>query len=183
MQQSLREYIPSVLRRWWAMLVFGVGDILGIITTVAGKALLFPAWAWFSIGTLALFIAMFLAFHKVRVERDEVRGDIDSIIKELHNLKVIVNNEGKNAAAILYGVREQLVNGLTQYPDYRAGNPYPDFYLISVKLNIMKIIRLEQRRDWEGWDEGYWVFTDFGREVVKYLEKEQTTSHEENSQK
>lgn len=183
MRQSLREYIPFVLHRWWAMVAFAFGDILGIITTLAGKAILLPSWAWFTIGTVALFIAMFLAFHEVRVERDEVKGGIDSIIKELRNLKVTVGNEEKNAATILYECREQLVHGLNQYPSSQFGNPHPDFYLVAVQLDIMKVIRLEQRRGDEGWDYGYWVPTDLGREVVKYLGKGQPISQTVETQK
>jgi hypothetical protein len=65
------------------MIVFGAGDIVGIATTIAGKTILLPSWAWFTVGTVGLFIAQFLSFHKVRLERDKKQRDLDNIEREL----------------------------------------------------------------------------------------------------
>ena len=160
--------------------------VVGVIFTIAGiisyfyPHLVIPTWVWFLIALLFISIAQFFAFHKVRVERDQARGDIDSIIKELRNIKVA--NEEKNAASILMDNRDMLAHGIPQtvYPQYPQ--TFKNFNSIVVQLNILNIVELRMRHAYETYDEGYWFLTDLGKHVIRYLEKEQSTFHEESPQ-
>ncbi len=54
------------------MLVCVIGDILGIGMTI-WQDIHVPLWVWILIIVAGLFVAQFLAFHKVRLERDELK--------------------------------------------------------------------------------------------------------------
>jgi hypothetical protein len=60
---------------WWLMLVFLIGDVAGILTTI-WQNIHVPFWIWILIFLLGLHIAQFLAFHKVRLERDELKRQL-----------------------------------------------------------------------------------------------------------
>lgn len=53
------------------MLVFLIGDVAGIITTIWPNPHV-PSWVWIMVGVIALVIAQFLAFHRMRLDRDEL---------------------------------------------------------------------------------------------------------------
>lgn len=83
-------------------MIFIVGTVLGSIATLSGKTILIPYWAWFAIGIVALFIAQFLAFHKARKERDDLRKKFDSLAEAqpnlvLHHIEHPVTNINKMA--------------------------------------------------------------------------------------
>jgi len=110
------------------LIVFGVGDVLGIATTVTGKIILLPSWAWFTIGTVALFVAQFLAFHKVRGQRDELRERIT----ELEQSKKEIRPRVSAGIMIVDSARPTIINPkgyvispqeLTQDPKIKKPNP------------------------------------------------------------
>ncbi len=68
------------------MIVFGIGDVFGIISTIISDSIFIPSWAWFTIAGIAILIAMFLAFHKVRKERDKCIEGINLTVEELEYL-------------------------------------------------------------------------------------------------
>jgi hypothetical protein len=74
MWNSLTEFIRTVFRYWWALVpgvIFG-GIGLWEWMTQRPLSLPVPVWLRITIVVAALFVATFLAFHKVRAERDAV---------------------------------------------------------------------------------------------------------------
>lgn len=93
MQASLREYVSEVISHWWAavtgFLMVLIGGGLDIAQTT--ELVLFDAppplvWRilWIAGLFLALLVAPFLAFHKVRLERDRAQDKL-SDRKRLEN--------------------------------------------------------------------------------------------------
>lgn len=76
MWQSFKEYITALGRWGWVV-------VADIILTGAGAYLdlssgIIPTWVWITLGLLALIIAPFVAFHKLRVQRDKLKAEKDS---------------------------------------------------------------------------------------------------------
>jgi hypothetical protein len=64
MWQSVKEYVPAVLKKWQG-LVISLAGIIGIIINI-WQELVVPSWVWVIIIIVGLFIAQFLAFHEIR---------------------------------------------------------------------------------------------------------------------
>lgn len=83
-RRSLVEHVPETFRFWWAIGMGGVFGILGAIAVVA-KSPKVPAWIqdhavlWFALAGASLLVAQFLAFHKVRIERDESKETLEAV--------------------------------------------------------------------------------------------------------
>ena len=112
MWQSLKEYIPGVVRRWWGMIGFLVGDTLGIISGVSGNTILLPYWAWLIIGTIALIVAQFLAYHKVREQCDDAENEVASAISELESDIISLSEKSINMAKLFWTVGQPLLSGI-----------------------------------------------------------------------
>jgi len=80
LQDTLKEWVPAVPGRWYRILL----NVLPIIPFVIGlifaieqstKRLPVPNWVWAMIivGAVAFVVVSFLAFHRVRLERDSER--------------------------------------------------------------------------------------------------------------
>jgi hypothetical protein len=78
---SLREYARRVGRRGWAVVVSGIGAVLGLISLVVPPPAgpnpqpLVPTWLWLVLFLGGIALAQFLAFHDVRLQRDASRAD------------------------------------------------------------------------------------------------------------
>lgn len=79
MRQSAKEYLPLLLRRWWAMIAgilltfVGVSLDIGQTTGVAyfNVSQAIARTLWIAGLVITGSVAPFLAFHKVRMERDQ----------------------------------------------------------------------------------------------------------------
>jgi hypothetical protein len=138
MWKTLKEYIPSIMQRWWATVMFIIGGVLGIFTALTGRMILLPSWAWFIIGIIALFIAQFFTFDKVRKQRDELQDKLNVLEKSrsdvtsaLASIVIIgdVNNSNLNASAV----------GKTQTMETKT--PMPVINFIDKKLYIGELFR------------------------------------------
>lgn len=106
MWKSIKEYIPLSLRRWWAI-IFSIFGLLGIIVQFAGYPVPYmPIWAWLLIIFIVLYITQFLAFHKVRVQRDALRRNqsfkqidlveqLRLIVEEGQRLRILSVSQGE----------------------------------------------------------------------------------------
>ena len=88
MWNSLSEFVRTIIGYWWALVPGVVIGGIGLWEWIAGQPLpvSLPAWLRFTIAVAALLIAAFLAFHKVRVERDASRNDKAEALDGLGNL-------------------------------------------------------------------------------------------------
>lgn len=64
MWQSVKEYVPAVLKKWQG-LVISLAGIIGIIINI-WQGLVVPSWVWVVIIIVGLIITQFLAFHELR---------------------------------------------------------------------------------------------------------------------
>ena len=71
-KKSFREYIAAFGKWGFIVAVILVGDIIGIIQSYNTNFLI-PQWAWWLILVVILAISPFIAFHKLRVKRDEMQ--------------------------------------------------------------------------------------------------------------
>ena len=78
MRKSFRLFLCAILRRWWAVIV-AIAAIIGIITLLI--ELTTAPWPWILIGAgiLGVFIAAFLAFHRIQEELDKLKDTLPSI--------------------------------------------------------------------------------------------------------
>ena len=80
-RDSVTEYAREVWRVSWALLL-GVGfTIVGALREVGllPASMQFPAWMWWAFAFLCIACAQFLAFHKVRSERDYARRQVEEL--------------------------------------------------------------------------------------------------------
>jgi hypothetical protein len=121
MRQSLKEYIPAVVRSWWAIIGLLV-EALGIGSGVSGNTILLPYWAWVIIGIIALIWAQFLAYHKVREQRDEARNEVASAISDLESNIINLGGQSTNMAMLFWKMRDYFLEGIQ--PGTTPGNIY-----------------------------------------------------------
>ena len=72
MWHSFKEYTPAIFKWWWVIVMGFAGGTIGAILSIQ-RGLDVPIWVWVAIALVGLFIAQFLAFHKIRAERDQLR--------------------------------------------------------------------------------------------------------------
>ena len=73
MWKSLKTYIAAFGKWGFIMVAILVGDILGIIRSYY-TGWLIPTWGWWLILVVILIVSPFIAFHKLRVQRDKLKA-------------------------------------------------------------------------------------------------------------
>ena len=194
MGKTAKEYILSILHWWWVMAIGFFGAIIGVTLDIKQDCNI-PIWIWVAIGVISLFVAQLLAFHKVRMERDSAKADIDVIMKKLRDFTVTINDKRINSATILRKLQPELLRGIAEYETGRAitgifGGNITSEQLIATcnevfdKLSLWGVVQLEQRRRSTGprtSDMGYWVLTELGKDIILYLEANPQVLHNEDS--
>ena len=102
-EQSLKEYIKIVGRSWWGIIGFFI-ELVGIISGASGNNILLPYWVLASIGIIALIVAQFLAYHKVRTQRDEARSEVGSAISVLESENIRVSGKYISMAGLFWSM-------------------------------------------------------------------------------
>ena len=93
----------------WFVLLDVFGGVTGAALDISGKAN-FPTWLWISLLGIAAIVVPFIAFHKVRVQRDKALGAEQSLILTPHAYAIGLSgmtgypNEPVNAAWLLLEV-------------------------------------------------------------------------------
>ena len=87
--------------------MFSIFGVAGIILQFAGYPVPYmPIWAWLLIIFIGLYISQFLAFHKVRVQRDALQDkqspkqidlaeQLHSLVEEGRNLRILSVSQGE----------------------------------------------------------------------------------------
>jgi len=85
MLQSLREYVTALGYLGFIVIIPITLDIMGICQLVSGNQFPdIPSWVWFQVAFVSLLIIPFIAFHKVRVQRDKAPGAEQSLVITPH---------------------------------------------------------------------------------------------------
>lgn len=129
---------------------------------------------------------------KAEVALGEIQGNIKKRLDEIQegksNIKKIIDEilstrdypeKTIYILRVLYHDREKLTQGLY------SGNATSLDKLVYHQLILHDIVRLEQRKERiygsdNTKDVGYWVLTDRGKEVIRYLQKNQQVLHNED---
>jgi hypothetical protein len=74
--KSVKEYVPAILKLWWVVVVGGILSAVGVVLNIV-QGLTIPAWLLVVIGLMGLFVAQFLAFHRVKLDRDHLQARLD----------------------------------------------------------------------------------------------------------
>jgi len=84
------------------MLVFAIGNLLGIVSLVIGYTILLPYWAWFVLGVIALIVAQFLAYHEVRKRVEEGGNEVGSAVLGLESEDTTVGEQSISMAGLFW---------------------------------------------------------------------------------
>jgi len=118
-----------------------------------------------------------------KITTKKQQQDILDIIEELKAFTVSICNSELDAADILYQLRGKLIEGIKSNEVLGAitdhfggsiiGEPSDASFEVFNKLSLLKIIDLQQRREGRpiSYDVGFWLLTDFGKDVIRYFEK------------
>lgn len=80
MAKSITEYILAVLKWWWVVVMGGFFATIGASVSI-WRGIDIPVWVWIGLAVFGLFIAQFFAFHKLRVERDNLKQPLNDKAK------------------------------------------------------------------------------------------------------
>ncbi|MFH0942144.1 MAG: hypothetical protein V1823_03885 [Chloroflexota bacterium] len=78
MVQSFKEYLAAFGKWGFAIAALLIGDLFGIYQSYNSKFVL-PQWAWLLILAVILVMSPVIAFHKLRLKRDELKRELDNI--------------------------------------------------------------------------------------------------------
>lgn len=95
MCKSFIEYITSLGRWGWLVLVDVISGGVGAYLDISGK-LSFPTCLWILFLGIAFAIVPFIIFHKLRLRRDELKSELDSIKNERPKIETIVRTQQSN---------------------------------------------------------------------------------------
>jgi len=116
------------------------------------------------------------------------QNDVLDIIGELKAFMVTVCNKELDALEILYQLRGRLTEGIKSNEVLGAitdrfggsiiGESSESSFEVFNKLSLLKIVDLHQRREGRpvSYDVGFWVLTDFGKDVIRYIDKNKLSS-------
>jgi hypothetical protein len=179
MWQSFKEYVLATGRWGWVILVDILLAAAGAYLDISGKWGL-PTWVWATMLVVAVLIAPFIAFHKVRKERDEARNEVASVISELESDTVRLGGHSVNMATLFWKLGQRFLQGIqpgsingTIYTTFQGAYPEEsrkaEENLMS-KLRLLELVRDDQRQHL---DKGYTVIitTSLGASVLRELAK------------
>lgn len=146
MVKLLKDYIQYFGKWLWLITAFIVGDVLGIIQSYFTEVK-FPTWAWWLILVIILACSPFLAFYKLRLEKDKLQNYLNdikntrplpqiSIYLKNNQAMLEVYNDGARAvfritSKILEGTRKGELYGLISNPGLEIFNKETKRILIA----------------------------------------------------
>ena len=87
MGKSLWEYITALGHWGWFVLIDIFAGLAGAYLDISGKVG-FPTWLWMLLLGIAFIVVPFVAFHKVRVQRDKALGAEQSLVLTPHTYAI-----------------------------------------------------------------------------------------------
>lgn len=128
-KESCKTYPKDLLRHLWAIVITGVGGLMGLLTAIFPNVQI-PSWVWVFILVLGLMIAQFLAWHTIRLERDRLRKynvtqDHLLVLGEYRSKLITHQNKTLNSATELGKWIEQFNTLKAEASKYIADNISP----------------------------------------------------------
>jgi hypothetical protein len=109
--RSLREYISTYILSAWGL---GMGVILAL---VGAYQLAYPQehiapWVWWTLGVITVLTVPFMAFHKVRVQRDALTQELEGFRRpkvsgEIVDVVAGVNTSGEGTLLLTIALRNE----------------------------------------------------------------------------
>lgn len=195
------EWVKTRWHHFWFIIRIGRRPVilfwiavLGLITLFFGGSIIgwledyFPVFGWrilVIIGLILLIVILVEGSYRVHrkqkkeicelkeqrelLKKENAKDNIEKVVNELTKIG-IYSDKPVNITRILYHDREKLAVGLSEYEASDQDRR------VLTQLNLSKIVQLEQRRRISGqvqggYDEGFWVLTNLGKEVILYLGK------------
>lgn len=87
MGKSLWEYITALGHWGWFVLIDIFAGLAGAYLDISGKVG-FPTWLWMLLLGIAFIVVPFVAFHKVKVQRDKALGAEQSLVLTPHTYAI-----------------------------------------------------------------------------------------------
>ena len=162
------------------MIVLVGGDIVALVSGVSGNIILLPWWAWLIIGTTALIVAQFLAYHEVRKQRDEAGNKVASAISELESDIIRLGERSISMATLFWKMRELLLNGIPAgtlpgsiYTTFEGANGDECNKAWGSLMYRLRLLQLIDDRQCQHGIKGYTkiITTSLGTSVLNELEK------------
>ena len=95
MRKSFIEYIISLGRWGWLVLIDVISGVTGAYLDISGKWG-FPTWVWILLLGIAFVVVPFIAFHKLRLRQDELQSELDRIKNERPKIETTVRTQHSN---------------------------------------------------------------------------------------
>ena len=127
MWSSLQEFVPAVLKRWWATVpgvALGLWSLVGLFRATPQLA----AWVWLAVFGFGLMLATFLAFHQARTARDDAISRADQ--EELASFRLVGKPKWSVTDAFPYNLEAGRLETIPE-PEHWKGNPEINFYLAA----------------------------------------------------
>jgi hypothetical protein len=105
MWQSLKEYVTSLGRWGWVVIIDFILAGTGAYLDITNAAPI-PMWVWITLGLVGLMVAPFIAFHKLRCKRDEIRTELDDIRNAQPLIEVTPKKDNRDIYLDVYNVGE-----------------------------------------------------------------------------
>lgn len=87
-QVSLTEYIKSLGRWGWVVLVGILAGVYGLASSIWDVPLIIPSWLWILLLFVGLTIVPFIPFHKLRLEKLRVEEKLEAFENSLPSIIV-----------------------------------------------------------------------------------------------
>ena len=140
--RSAKEYFTHLGKLGWVFFIGGVGGLVGQLNDMREEDVLLPAWAWSVIAISCFLLASFVAFHRVRMERDN-KGQLPKIRRKIHDHLDWFRRANRNPPHMDWHCEEAAPNiihaamqAYNELHDYNAD--WANYFLDVERLHAMK---------------------------------------------
>ena len=197
--KSIKEYSPAIAKQWWGYLTILltiaslIAGLIGIISWAKDAKPPIPIWTivLIAFGIVGFIAANFLAFHRLRKQRDEVikhesettsgKKMADIVISDLHSYEISIGDRKFSLSYLLCDLKRKftlkacigdIMTELTVLvPSANSEDLSNAAKSILEHLSLKQItqIQIRELNPRGSYDADYYVLTDYGKKVVQNL--------------